>query len=66
VAGLSLAEPPEAKARPAFRYDVAFGGPYTVAATLLGGGLGVSHEDFTAAATPCPTRNWRGSSTTTP
>ena len=25
-------------------------GPYTVAAALLGGGLGVSHEDFTDAA----------------
>jgi 2-methylcitrate dehydratase PrpD len=117
----TIAEPPEAKARPASGYHAAFSGPYTVAAALLGGGLGVSHEDFTDAAgrdprrralaglvrcvedercsasfphafpavlgvttrpgeelevrvevnrggpaIPCPTRSWRGSSTTTP
>ena len=118
----TIAEPPEAKARPASGYHAAFSGPYTVAAALLGGGLGVSHEDVTdaaardprrlalaalvrcvedercsasfphafpavlrvdhpqrarnsrpasrstaaAPATPCPTRSWRGSSTTTP
>jgi 2-methylcitrate dehydratase PrpD len=39
-----------AGARPASGYHAAFSGPYTVAAALLGGGLGVSHEDFTAAA----------------
>jgi len=46
----TIAEPPEAKARPASGYHAAFSGPYTVAAALLGGGLGVSHEDFTDAA----------------
>jgi 2-methylcitrate dehydratase PrpD len=48
----TIAEPPEAKARPASGYHAAFSGPYTVAAALLGGGLGVSHEDFTDAAAP--------------
>src|SRR5216683_3137452 len=46
----TIAEPPEARARPASGYHAAFSGPYTVAAALLGGGLGVSHEDFTDAA----------------
>src|ERR1700730_7378771 len=46
----TIAEPPEAKARPASGYHAAFSGPYTVAAALLGGGLGVSHDAFTAAA----------------
>lgn len=53
----TIAEPPEAKARPASGYYAAFGGPYTVAAALLGGGgLGVSHEDFTDAAAHDPRR----------
>jgi 2-methylcitrate dehydratase PrpD len=34
----TIAEPPEAKARPASGYHAAFSGPYTVAAALLGGG----------------------------
>ena len=50
----TIAEPPEAKARPASGYHAAFSGPYTVAAALLGGGLGVSHEDFTDAAARDP------------
>jgi MmgE/PrpD C-terminal domain len=51
----TIAEPPEAKARPASGYHAAFSGPYTVAAALLGGGgLGVSHEDFTDAAAHDP------------
>jgi hypothetical protein len=48
----TIAEPPEA--RPAAGYHAAFGGPSTVAAALLGGGLGVSHEDFTDAAARDP------------
>jgi hypothetical protein len=52
----TIAEPPEAKARPASGYHAAFSGPYTVAAVLLGGGLGVSHEDFTDAAARDPRR----------
>ena len=43
-------------ARPASGYHAAFSGPYTVAAALLGGGLGVSHEDFTDAAARDPRR----------
>lgn len=52
----TIAEPPEVKARPSSGYHAAFSGPYTVAAALLGGGLGVSHEDFTddAARDPPP------------
>jgi 2-methylcitrate dehydratase PrpD len=47
----TIAEPPEAKARPESGYHAAFSGPYTVAAALLGGGgLGVGHEDFTDEA----------------
>src|SRR6266446_9930208 len=52
----TIAEPPEAKARPAAGYHAAFSGPYTVAAALLGGGPGVSHEDFTDAAARDPRR----------
>ncbi len=48
----TIAEPPEAKARPASGYHAAFSGPYTVAAVLLG----VSHEDFTDAAARDPRR----------
>ena len=47
---------PRPRARPASGYHAAFSGPYTVTVALLGGGRG----------TPCPTRSWRGSSTTTP
>jgi 2-methylcitrate dehydratase PrpD len=36
----TIAEPPEAKARPASGYHAAFSGRYTVAAALLGGGPG--------------------------
>lgn len=47
----TIAEPPEAKARPESGYHAAFSGPYTVAAALLGGaGLGLGHEDFTDEA----------------
>src|SRR5438105_213452 len=46
----TIAELPEARARPASGYHAAFSGPYMVAAALLGGGLGMSHEDFTDAA----------------
>jgi 2-methylcitrate dehydratase PrpD len=53
----TIAEPPEEKARPRSGYHAAFSGPYTVAAALLGGGgLGVSHEDFTDAAAVDPAR----------
>jgi hypothetical protein len=52
----TIAEPPEAKARLASGCHAAFSGPYTVAAALLGGGLGVSHEDFTAAGARDPRR----------
>jgi 2-methylcitrate dehydratase PrpD len=44
----TIAEPPEDKARPGSGYHAAFSGPFTVATALLGGGgLGVSHNDFT-------------------
>lgn len=47
----TIAEPPEAKARPESGYHAAFSGPYTVAAALVGGGgLGVGHDDFTDEA----------------
>ena len=47
----TIAEPPEAKARPESGYHAAFSGPYTLAAALVGGGgLGVGHEDFTDEA----------------
>jgi 2-methylcitrate dehydratase PrpD len=47
----TIAEPPEAKARPESGYHAAFSGPFTLAAALLGGGgLGVGHEDFTDEA----------------
>ncbi|WP_404385362.1 MmgE/PrpD family protein [Knoellia locipacati] len=47
----TIAEPPEAKARPESGYHAAFSGPFTVAAALVGGGgLGVGHEDFTDEA----------------
>jgi 2-methylcitrate dehydratase PrpD len=47
----TIGEPREDKVRPRSGYHAAFSGPYTVAAALLGGGgLGVSHEDFTDAA----------------
>jgi 2-methylcitrate dehydratase PrpD len=52
----TIAEPPEAKARPASGYHAAFSGPCTVAAALLRGGLGVSREDFTDAAARDPRR----------
>lgn len=53
----TIAEPPEEKTRPRSGYHAAFSGPYTVAAALLGGGgLGVSHEDFTDAAAADPGR----------
>jgi 2-methylcitrate dehydratase PrpD len=47
----TIGEPREDKIRPRSGYHAAFSGPYTVAAALLGGGgLGVSHDDFTDAA----------------
>ena len=47
----TIAEPPEAKARPESGYHAAFSGPFTIAAALVGGsGLGVGHEDFTDEA----------------
>ena len=47
----TIAEPPEAKARPESGYHAAFSGPYTLAAALIGGGgLGVGHDDFTDEA----------------
>lgn len=47
----TIAQPPEAKARPESGYHAAFSGPYTVAAALTGGGgLGLGHEDFSDAA----------------
>lgn len=47
----TIGEPREEKVRPRSGYHAAFSGPYTVAAALLGGGgLGVSHEDFTDEA----------------
>jgi 2-methylcitrate dehydratase PrpD len=52
----TIGEPREEKVHPRSGYHAAFSGPYTVAAALLGGGgLGVSHEDFTdeAAADEC-------------
>ena len=41
----TIAEPPEAKARPASGYHAAFSGHYTVAAALLGGGPGNPRSD---------------------
>lgn len=53
----TIATPPEAKARPESGYHAAFSGPYTVAAALVGGGgLGLSHNDFTDAAAHDPAR----------
>ncbi|WP_269854627.1 MmgE/PrpD family protein [Streptomyces sp. RPT161] len=53
----TIAEPIEDKRRPLSGYHGAFSGPYTVAAALLGGGgLGVSHEDFTDRAVADPAR----------
>ncbi|MEJ8278051.1 MmgE/PrpD family protein [Pseudonocardia spirodelae] len=53
----TIAEPLEEKRHPRSGYHAAFSGPYTVAAALLGGGgLGVSHEDFTDAAAADPRR----------
>lgn len=47
----TIGEPRAEKARPRTGYHGAFSGPYTVAAALLGGGgLGLSHEDFTDEA----------------
>jgi 2-methylcitrate dehydratase PrpD len=47
----TIGEPLAEKVRPRSGYHAAFSGPYTVAAALLGGGgLGVSHVDFTDAA----------------
>ncbi|MET8877950.1 MmgE/PrpD family protein [Nocardia sp. NPDC004604] len=47
----AIGEPRAAKIRPSSGYHGAFSGPFTVAAALLGGGgLGVSHADFTDAA----------------
>ncbi|GAA4910803.1 2-methylcitrate dehydratase PrpD [Actinomycetospora succinea] len=53
----TIAEPAAEKARPRSGYHAAFSGPYTVAAALLGGGgLGLSHDDFTDAAAADPGR----------
>ncbi|WP_305783685.1 MmgE/PrpD family protein [Symbioplanes lichenis] len=54
----TIAEPLADKRRPLSGYHGAFSGPYTVAAALLGrgGGLGLSHEDFTDAAVADPAR----------
>ena len=47
----TVSEPRADKVRPKSGYHAAFSGPYTVAAALLGGGgLGLSHEDFTDEA----------------
>ncbi|MBU3068117.1 MmgE/PrpD family protein [Nocardia sp. NEAU-G5] len=47
----TIGEPREAKIAPISGYHGAFSGPFTVAAALLGGGgLGVSHADFTDSA----------------
>lgn len=53
----TIAEPIGDKRRPLSGYHGAFSGPYTVAAALLGGGgLGLSHEDFTDSAVADPVR----------
>ncbi|WP_333768481.1 MmgE/PrpD family protein [Streptomyces sp. IBSBF 2435] len=53
----TIAEPLEGKRKPLSGYHGAFSGPYTVAAALLGGGgLGLSHADFTDAAVADPVR----------
>ena len=53
----TIAQPPEAKARPESGYHAAFSGPYTVAAALTGGGgLGLGHEDFTDEAAAAEAR----------
>ena len=53
----TIAEPAEEKAAPRSGYHAAFSGPYTVAAALLGGGgLGLSHDDFTDTAAADPAR----------
>src|SRR5258708_7366373 len=54
--GRPRAEPPEARARRASGSHAAVSGRSTVAAALLGGGPGVSHEDFTDAAAGDPRR----------
>jgi 2-methylcitrate dehydratase PrpD len=48
----TIAQPPEAKARPQSGYHAQFSGPFTVATALLardGGGLGLWLDDFTDA-----------------
>ncbi|AEW98125.1 MULTISPECIES: MmgE/PrpD family protein [Streptomycetaceae] len=53
----TIGEPTEEKRRPRSGYHAAFSGPFTVAAALLGGGgLGLSHEDFTDSAARDPRR----------
>ncbi|MFE2336720.1 MmgE/PrpD family protein [Streptomyces coelicoflavus] len=53
----TIGEPHEAKARPQSGYHAAFSGPFTIAAALVGGGgLGLSHTDFTDAAVHSPRR----------
>jgi 2-methylcitrate dehydratase PrpD len=53
----TIGEPREDKIRPKSGYHAAFSGPYTVAAALLGGGgLGLSHDDFTDEAASDPAR----------
>jgi 2-methylcitrate dehydratase PrpD len=53
----TIAEPAEEKKHPRSGYHAKFSGPYTVAAALLGGGgLGVSHQDFTDQAASDPAR----------
>jgi 2-methylcitrate dehydratase PrpD len=53
----TIAEPVDAKARPASGYSARFSGPFTVAAALYGGGgLGVSSSDFSDDAVRDPDR----------
>ncbi|SHG70962.1 2-methylcitrate dehydratase PrpD [Jatrophihabitans endophyticus] len=53
----TIGEPAAAKARPESGYHAAFSGPFTVASALVGGGgLGLSHDDFTDEAARDPRR----------
>lgn len=53
----TIAEPADLKARPPTPYAAKFSAAYTVASALVGGGgLGVSHDDFTEEALHNPER----------
>jgi 2-methylcitrate dehydratase PrpD len=62
----TIAEPPEAKARPASGTTRRSAAPTAVVRCVEDERRSASWSTAAAPATPCPTRSWRGSSTTTP